>query len=44
MRFGNFSVMERGTFSEFLDELKQLVDYDLDVYSWVYSTSPINED
>ena len=43
MRFGNFSVMERGTFSEFLDELKQLVDYDLDVYSWVYSTSPINE-
>ena len=44
MRFGNFSVMERGTFSEFLDELKQLVDYDLDVYSWVYSTSPINKD
>ena len=44
MRFGNFPVMERGTFSEFLDELKQLVDYDLDVYRWVYSTGPINED
>ena len=41
MRFGNFPAGGRNTFSEFLDELKQLVDYDLDVYRWVYSTGPI---
>ena len=41
MRFGNFPNMDRVPFSEFLDELKQLVDYDLDVYRWVYSTGPI---
>jgi hypothetical protein len=44
MRFGNFPVSERGVFSEFIDELKQLVDYDLDVYHWVYGTGPISED
>jgi hypothetical protein len=41
MRFGNFPAMDRNRFSEFLDELKQLVDYDLDVYRWVYSNSPL---
>ena len=44
MRFGNIPAGDRNTFSEFLDELKQLVDYDLDAYRWVYSTSPISED
>ena len=44
MRFGNFPAGGRNTFSEFIDELKQLVDYDLDAYRWVYSTSPISED
>jgi hypothetical protein len=41
MRFGNLPAGGRNTFSEFLDELKQLVDYDLDVYRWVSSTGPI---
>jgi len=44
MRFGNFPAMDRNRFSEFIDELKQLVDYDLDVYHWVYGTGPISED
>jgi hypothetical protein len=44
MRFGNFPVMDRYMFSEFIDELKQLVDYDLDVYHWVYGSGPISED
>jgi hypothetical protein len=44
MRFGNFPAMDRNRFSEFIDELNQLVDYDLDVYRWSYGTGPLSED
>jgi hypothetical protein len=44
MRFGNFPAMDRSRFSEFIDELNQLVDYDLDVYRWSYGTGPLSED
>jgi hypothetical protein len=44
MRFGNFPNMDRGLFSEFLDELKQLIDYDIDIYTWVYSKGEIQKD
>ena len=44
MRFGNFPFMYRNRFSEFIDELNQLVDYDLDVYRLSYGTGPLSED
>lgn len=43
LKFGRVS-LERDGFKKFLEQLKGLVDYDLDRYRWSYTQSPINED
>jgi hypothetical protein len=43
LKFGRVS-LERNAFKEFLEQLKGLVDYDLDRYQWSYTQSPIKED
>ena len=43
LKFGKIS-LDRSVFKEFLEQLKGLVDYDLDRYQWSYTQSPIKED